>query len=103
VSDIAAFGIRAAAIVGVHAEPGSIATLGTRLMEVPGIAAIIRSVGEFDFVLIVIAPSREELLARLLDRIQALPGMRSTETFENVATLKHVYTWVRLLAANGSA
>lgn len=97
VSDVASFGIRAAATIGVHAEPAKVGSLAASLAEVPQVAAIIRSVGEFEFVLIVIAASREELLSQLLGRIQALPGIRSTETFENVATVKHVYTWVRLI------
>jgi DNA-binding Lrp family transcriptional regulator len=102
VSDVLSFGIRAAATVGVHVEAGAIERVAEGLRAVPGVAAIIRSVGEFDFVLIVIAPSREALLEQLLGGIQAVPGIRATETFENVATVKHVYTWVRLIDDGGA-
>jgi DNA-binding Lrp family transcriptional regulator len=97
VSDVLSFGLRAAAMIGVHVRAGEVTAVAQGLQRIDGIAAIIRSVGEFDFVLIVIAESREALLARLLDEIQTLPGIRATETFENVATVKHVYTWVRLV------
>jgi DNA-binding Lrp family transcriptional regulator len=97
VSDVVSFGLGAAATIGVRIEPGALAQVTDGLRGVEGVAAIIRSLGEFDFVLIVIAPSRQALLETLLGRIQTLPGIRATETFENVATLKHVYTWVRLV------
>lgn len=97
VSDVLAFGLRAAATIGVHVQGGEIDAVGRALREIAGVAAIIRSLGEFDFVLIVIAPTRGLLLDDLLNGIQAIHGIRSTETFENVATLKHVYTWVRLI------
>ncbi|HWF53217.1 MAG TPA: Lrp/AsnC family transcriptional regulator [Solirubrobacteraceae bacterium] len=97
VSDVLSFGLRAAATIGVHVDAGQIDAAARGLGGITGVAAIIRSLGEFDFVLIVIAHTREELLDQLLNGIQALPGIRATETFENVATLKHVYTWVRLV------
>jgi DNA-binding Lrp family transcriptional regulator len=97
VSDVISFGLRAAATVGIHVDSGQIATVAEGLRGIRGVAAIIRSLGEFDFILIVIAHTREEMLGLLLGEVQALPGIRATETFENVATLKHVYTWVRLV------
>jgi DNA-binding Lrp family transcriptional regulator len=97
VSDVSSFGLLSAATIGVHVEAGQLAAVATGLRRFASVAAIIRSLGEFDYVLIVIAHSREALLDELLNGIQALPGIRATETFENVATLKHVYTWVRLV------
>jgi DNA-binding Lrp family transcriptional regulator len=97
VSDVLSFGLRAAAFIGVHVDANSIQSVADGLTEIEGVAAIIRSLGEFDFVLIVLADSREVLLDRLLNGVQRLPGIRATETFENVATVKHVYTWVRLV------
>lgn len=97
VSDVSSFGLLAAATIGVHVEPGRLAAVATALRRFGSVAAIIRSLGEFDYVLIMIANSREALLDELLNGIQALAGIRATETFENVATLKHIYTWVRLV------
>lgn len=97
VSDVSSFGLRAAAMVGVHVGAGDLDAVQARLGELDGIAAIIRTLGEFDFVLIVVSHTREAMLDLILNKIQAVPSIRATETFENVATIKHVYTWVRLI------
>jgi DNA-binding Lrp family transcriptional regulator len=97
VSNIAAFGHGAAATVGVHVADGRIDQVAKGLQEIDSVAAIIRSLGEFDFLLILLAESRPLLLDVVLNRIQALKGIRSTETFETAGTLKHLYTWVRLV------
>lgn len=97
VSNIAAFGLGAAAAVGVHVADGRIDQVAKGLAGIDGVAAIIRSLGEFDFVLILLAASRPLLLDVVLNRIQGLKGVRSTETFETAGTLKHLYTWVRLV------
>jgi DNA-binding Lrp family transcriptional regulator len=97
VSDIGAFGISAAAVVGVHVAGGKIAAAQKRLEKQDRVAAIIRSVGEFDFVVIMFAEDRPALLDAILNEVQAIAAVRSTETFEVAGVLKHVYTWVRLV------
>ena len=97
VSDVEAFGLTAYATVGVHVRGGAVEAVGKALIDIEGVAAIIRSLGEFDFVLIVVAESRQLLIETILARIQVIKGVRATETFEVAGTLKHVYTWVRLL------
>jgi DNA-binding Lrp family transcriptional regulator len=97
VSDVQAFGLQASATVGVHVAGGNVPAVAAALEEIDGIAAIIRTLGEFDFVLILVADARQTLLRVILEEIQAVPGIRATETFETAATVKHVYTWVRLI------
>ena len=97
VSDVAAFGLQASATIGVHVAGGQITTVEHKLAEIDGIAAIIRSIGEFDFVLIALAHTRAGLTDMILNQIQTIPGIHATETFETMATVKHVYTWVRLV------
>lgn len=97
VSDIEAFGLEASATIGVHVRGGAVADVGEALAALDGVAAVIRTLGEFDFVLIVLAPTRAELLQSVLHDIQGVPGVRATETFESAGLLKHVYTWVRLV------
>ncbi|MCW3015412.1 MAG: transcriptional regulator, AsnC family [Solirubrobacterales bacterium] len=97
VSDVESFGFGAAAVVGVHARDGRIDGAADQLMRLDGVAAVIRSLGEFDFMLIVLAESRVALLDVVLTQIQDIPEIRSTETFESAGTLKHIYTWVRLV------
>ena len=97
VSDIAAFGLTASAIVGVHVDGGKVASTEKALKDLDGVAAIIRSLGEFEFLVIIFAETRAALLELVLGRIQTIKGVRSTETFEVAGVLKHVYTWVRLV------
>jgi DNA-binding Lrp family transcriptional regulator len=97
VSDVEAFGLEAYATIGVHVGDGAIKKVGEALVGIEGLAAIIRSLGEFDYILILVAESRQQLLETVLDRIQGIKGVRATETFEVAAALKHVYTWVRLI------
>jgi DNA-binding Lrp family transcriptional regulator len=97
VSDVGSFGLRASATIGVHVACGRVEEAQQALSDIDGIAAIIRSLGEFDFVLILLVADRETLLDIVLNRIQSLPAIRATETFETVRTIKHVYTWVRLV------
>lgn len=99
VSDIEAFGLTASANVGIHVRGGAIGEVGPALAAIDGVAAVVRSLGEFDFIAVVIAESRAELLRTILQAIQSIPGVRTTETFEIAAMLKHVYTWVRLVDA----
>lgn len=97
VSDIVVFGLGAGATVGLHVANGEIDAVARELLKLEPVAGLIRSVGEFDFVLICIAPSRTELLDVVLNKIQRIPAIRGTETFEHAGTVKHIYTWVRLV------
>jgi len=97
VSDVEAFDYTASATVGVRVRGGAVAEVGAALVAMPEVAAVVRSVGEFDFVVILLAQARADLVQTVLGRVQAMPGVRSTETLETAAALKHVYTWVRLV------
>lgn len=97
VSDILAFGLESAALIGLHVADGETAAVETILKTVPGVAAIIRCLGEFDYVVILLATSRTALAEVVLGRLQTIEHLRGVETFETIATVKHIYTWVRLL------
>jgi len=97
VSDIEAFGLRASANVGIFVRGGAVDAVGQALSALDGVAAVIRSLGEFDFVVIALAQTQEQLLDTILNRIQSIEEVRATETFQVVGLLKHVYTWVRLV------
>lgn len=97
VSDITVFGLGAGATVGLHVSNGKIDKVARELLKLDAVAGLIRSVGEFDFVLICLAPTRAELLEVVFNQIQRIPEIRETETFEHAGTVKHIYTWVRLV------
>ncbi|ABW12357.1 transcriptional regulator, AsnC family [Parafrankia sp. EAN1pec] len=97
VSDIHAFGISAAALVGLHVAGGEVAAVQQALEGVAGLVAIIRCLGEFDYMLIVLARDRAALIQTVVGQLQPMKCLRSVETFEYVTTVKHLYTWVRLV------
>lgn len=97
VSDVEAFGLSAGATVGIHVADGRIDAVAERLLALDEIVLVIRSIGQFDFVAIALAETRAALLDVVLAGIQGIPGVRGTETFEHAGTLKHIYTWVRLI------
>lgn len=97
VSNVTAFGLTAGATVGIHVAGGLIAEVAEQLLALDSVALVIRSIGEFDFVVIALAETRMELLDIVLRQVQAIRGIRATETFEHAGTLKHIYTWVRLI------
>jgi Lrp/AsnC family transcriptional regulator for asnA, asnC and gidA len=96
VSDVEAFGLNAMAIVGVRARGGHSDLLGTRLGAIDGVRAVVKTVGEYDFVLFVVTTDRAEIV-RALGSVHAVKHVRGTETFDVLATHKHLYTWVRLI------
>jgi len=96
-SDIAAFGVAAHAYVGIEVWPGRVDEVSAMLADIDQIAVVIRSLGEFDLIAVVHAETRADLIAAVLGRIAAIPGIRHTETMESYMTLKHTATWVRIL------
>ena len=96
VSDVEAFGLHAMAIVGVRTRGGRTDLTGTQLSAIGGARAVVKTVGEYDFVLFVITSDRAEMV-QALGSIRCVKDVRSTETFDILATHKHIYTWVRLI------
>jgi len=96
-SDIAAFGVAAHAFVGIEVEPGRIEEVSSQLTGHDQIAVLIRSLGEFDLIAVVMASSRLELIDTVLTQIASVSGIRHTETMESYMTLKHTATWVKIL------
>lgn len=97
VSDVLAFGITAHAYVGVQVAAGAVKEIGSRLIEVEEIAVLSRTIGEFDYFAVVAAHDRDHLIQVILERIAGIAGVRHTETFESWRTVKHAYTWARLV------
>jgi DNA-binding Lrp family transcriptional regulator len=97
ISDVAAFGMNCNAMVGVRAANGRIAEVADGLLGMDGIAVIVQSLGDFDFLVTILTTSRDVLLDMVLRRIQGLDGVASTEIFEIDGIAKHLYTWARLV------
>lgn len=96
-SDVAAFGVGAHAYVGLEVLPGRLDEVSEAVRLLPQVAVLIRSLGVFDYIAVVHAEDRRQLLEVVLNQIAATPGVRHTETMESFMTLKHTATWVRIV------
>lgn len=93
VSDAFAFGISAHAFVGITTRDGQTDEVGQHLKACDNVAQLTRTLGEYDFIAVVIANTREALVSVLVNDIAVIPGIRWTDTFETCATTKHAYPW----------
>ena len=68
------------AVVLVEAERDAMATLGSRLAEIDGVAEAWSVTGEWDFVAIVRVPRHEMLAELVTGQLLQLPGVARTST-----------------------
>jgi DNA-binding Lrp family transcriptional regulator len=97
VSDVLAFGIGAHAYVGIQVAGGAVPAVAEELMHCKEIAVLARTIGDFDFFAVIAAEDRDRLVGVILEEISPIAGVRHTETFESWRTIKHAYTWARLV------
>ncbi|MHB8243792.1 MAG: Lrp/AsnC family transcriptional regulator [Acidimicrobiales bacterium] len=73
-------GLDVTALIIVNADQRSWRELRDELRELPGAEYVALTAGEFDFVVLVRVPDVETLRDVVLERLQALSGIRSTQT-----------------------
>ena len=78
-----AFGqVAALGQVGVRVRNGALAQVITRLRQAPPIVQVVVTVGTFDLMVAVAAPSKLELATAIRNEIQALDGVYETDALE---------------------
>ena len=97
ISDVMASGLGASAYVGITTAGGRVDEVAAAIVEDVPVNAVVRTLGEFDLLLVLSAATRADLVGRILGDLGGLPGVLRTETIEHCATLKHSYTWARIL------
>jgi DNA-binding Lrp family transcriptional regulator len=97
ISDVHAMGLGATAYVGITVKGGQLDKVAKALDRNDRAAAVIRSLGDFDLLVVLQATDRETLVATVLDEISALKGVRRTETLEACGVVKHSYVWAHLM------
>jgi DNA-binding Lrp family transcriptional regulator len=96
ICDSTAFGQSTEAFIGLRASQGRVSEVRDGLLALEGIPVLVRTVGSFDFLMLVRSSSRAGYLARLREEIAHIPGMGSIRAFEIEATVKHDYSWTRI-------
>jgi DNA-binding Lrp family transcriptional regulator len=94
--DYQAFGRASGAYVGVRAVEGRVGEVLEGLLALEEIQVVARTLGSWDFQVLVFRGSHEEFLETLHGQIAVLPGVGSTTTFAMDTVVKHVYTWLQL-------
>ena len=84
-------GYRRMAMIGVRAE-GPIDTVAKSLDAFPDIEYLVVTAGSFDIMCEVVVPDDSSLL-ELTNRIRAVPGVTTTETFIYLSLVKQNYAW----------
>ncbi len=92
VTDPLQLGFARQAMIGIRVE-GPLEEVGDRLADMDAIDYVVVTAGSFDLLAEVVCESDEELLDILSNRIRALPGVRSTETFVYLELRKQTYSW----------
>ena len=92
VTDPLTLGFRRQAMVGVKIE-GDIIAVADALALIPEVDYVVCTSGSFDLLFELVCEDDDHLLTLLNDRVRAIAGVRSTETFMYLRLRKQTYAW----------
>jgi Lrp/AsnC family transcriptional regulator, regulator for asnA, asnC and gidA len=85
-------GFRRNAMIGLKVE-GDLRTVANDIAAIPEVSYVVVVSGSFDLLMEVVCEDDDHLLALLNDKVRAIPGVRSTETFTYLRLFKQTYAW----------
>jgi Lrp/AsnC family transcriptional regulator for asnA, asnC and gidA len=92
VTDPLQVGFARQAMIGIRVE-GDMGLVADRLADLPEVDYVVVTAGSFDLLVEVVCEDDDHLLNLISQRIRALPGVRSTETFVYLKLRKQLYNW----------
>lgn len=92
VTDPMMLGFRRIVMIGLKVE-GDLRTVAHDLAAIPELSYVVVVSGSFDLMVEVVCEDDDHLLALLNDKVRAIPGVRSTETFTYLRIFKQTYAW----------
>ncbi len=92
VTDPLQVGFARQAMIGLKVD-GDMTVVADRLAEMSEVDYVVVTAGSFDLLAEVVCEDDDHLLDLLSQRIRALPGVRSTETFVYLKLRKQLYNW----------
>ena len=92
VTDPMMLGFRRTAMIGLKAE-GDLRTVANDIAAIPEVSYVVVVSGSFDLLMEVVCEDDDHLLALLNDKVRAIAGVRSTESFTYLRLFKQTYAW----------
>ncbi|WP_232662521.1 Lrp/AsnC family transcriptional regulator [Pseudonocardia sp. TRM90224] len=92
ITDPQQLGFRRQAMVGVRVD-GDIVAVADALSAMTEVDYVVITAGSFDVLVEAVCADDEHLLDLVTNRIRAVPGVRSTETFVYMKIRKEQYNW----------
>jgi Lrp/AsnC family transcriptional regulator, regulator for asnA, asnC and gidA len=92
VTDPMMLGFRRMAMVGIRVE-GDVRDAADAIAELPEIDYLVIVAGSFDLLVEIVCEDDDSLLELLNDKIRAIRGVTSTDTFTYLKICKETYTW----------
>jgi Lrp/AsnC family transcriptional regulator for asnA, asnC and gidA len=92
VTDPMTLGFRRIAMIGLNVE-GDTRAIADAIAEITEIDYVVLVSGSFDVLVEVVCEDDDHLLGLLNDKVRAIPGVRSTETFTYLRLYKQTYAW----------
>ena len=92
VTDPLELGFARQAMIGIRVS-GPVEPAADAIAELDEVDYVVVTAGSFDVLAEVVAESDEALLEIISDRIRAVPGVVSTETFVYLKLRKQTYSW----------
>jgi Lrp/AsnC family transcriptional regulator for asnA, asnC and gidA len=89
--------ISAWACVGVDVNGAISREVAAKVALLPEVVIVAMTAGPHDLFLLTASSSRAHLVDLIIERVRGLDGVRATETWEIVRTVKLDYHWARLL------
>ena len=92
VTDPLQLGFRRQAMIGIRTQ-GDLLAIGDALTDLPEVVYVVTTAGSFDLLCEVVCEDDDHLLDVLTQKLRALPGVVSTETFVYLKLNKQHYDW----------
>jgi Lrp/AsnC family transcriptional regulator for asnA, asnC and gidA len=92
VTDPLMLGFRRMAMIGLRIE-GDLRRAADTIASIPEVDYVVIVGGSFDLLVEIVCEDDEHLFALLNDKVRAIPGVRSTETFTYLRLYKQTYAW----------
>lgn len=79
------------ALIGIRCEPGRLVAVADELAALPEVDYVVVTTGRYDILIEMVSEDNEGLLRFLTERLQAIDGVRDTETFTYLRLVKQTY------------